>query len=76
LALGYYDGIIGQYWLELHKDKVDYYEKKIECVDDKGVIRSIKGEKTPIVVRKISTMQAKNSVCKGCKGYSFMSLKP
>jgi hypothetical protein len=27
LTLGYCDGIIGQYWLELHEDKVEYYEK-------------------------------------------------
>jgi hypothetical protein len=39
--------------MELHKAKVDYYENKVECVDDKEVIRSIKGENITIVVTKI-----------------------
>jgi len=30
LALGSYDGIIGQDWLELHKTNVDCYEKKVQ----------------------------------------------
>lgn len=30
LALGSYDGIIGQDWLELHKANVDCYEKKVQ----------------------------------------------
>jgi hypothetical protein len=43
VELGDYNGIIRQYYLELHKGMIDYYEKKIECVDNEGVIRNIIG---------------------------------
>lgn len=41
LDFGSYDGIIRQYWLELHKSKAVFYEKKIECINDEGLARSI-----------------------------------
>jgi len=51
LALGANDGIIGHYFLELHKAKVHYYDKKFECIDDEGMVRNIHGEKIHIAVK-------------------------
>jgi hypothetical protein len=44
LALAYYDEIIAKCYLEIHKDKVDFYENKIKCVDENDSVGSSKGE--------------------------------
>lgn len=36
LPLGAYDLLLGMDWLYLHWTKVDYYEKEIKCLDEKG----------------------------------------
>ena len=35
-ALGTYDLIIGMDWLEAHQAMVDFFAKKVLCVDDEG----------------------------------------
>jgi hypothetical protein len=35
-ALEAYDLIIGMDWLEAHRDLVDYFTKRVLCVDDEG----------------------------------------
>ena len=36
LPLGSYSMLWGMNWLYLHRTKVDFYEKSIECLDDNG----------------------------------------
>jgi len=45
---------------------VDYYEKEIECFDDKGTKRALWVKKNPISMRLITIMQAKWSNRKLC----------
>ena len=45
---------------------MDCYEKRVECVDNEGTIRSIQGEKIPSRSSQtdiISARQVKRSVC-------------
>lgn len=51
----------------LHRKKVDFYEKNIECADDNGELRVLQGKKKATSVRMATTMQAKRSHKKGCK---------
>ena len=57
--------ILGMDWLYLHKTKVDFFNKAIECVDDSGEKRTLKGKKKPTTVRMVTTMQDKHSCRKG-----------
>ena len=43
LPLGYYDALISIDWLENHRVKVDYYENILECIDEEGRPRVVKG---------------------------------
>ena len=36
IPLGSYSMIFGMDWFYLHRNKVDFYEKAIECLDDGG----------------------------------------
>ena len=36
LPLGFYDALIGMDWLLMHRAKVDYYDKVVECLGEKG----------------------------------------
>jgi len=36
LPLGSYDVIIGMEWLEVHRAKLDRYNKVDKCINDKG----------------------------------------
>lgn len=42
-TLGAYDVIIGMDWLESHRARVDYFEKKVYCNDDFGNPTTIEG---------------------------------
>jgi hypothetical protein len=55
--------------MEIHKDKVEWDEKKFQCVDDERMIRSIQRENVHVPIGQISLLQANHNVCKGCKGY-------
>jgi hypothetical protein len=55
--------------LELHKAKVEYYEKMVECVDDNGIVRSTQVENILMKTRQIISMHVKHNMHKGCKGH-------
>jgi len=67
LLLGLYIMLLGMDWLYLHRTKVDCYDKAIECVDDNGKPRVLRGKKKATSVRMVTTMQAKHNCRKGCK---------
>lgn len=43
LPLGYYDLLIGMYWLAAYKTKVDCYHKNLEYVNEEGRKMTIQG---------------------------------
>ena len=43
LPLGSYDALIGMDWMENHRAKADYYEKFLECIDEEGRMRLVRG---------------------------------
>ena len=67
--LGSYDLLVGMDWLEKHKEIVNWLEKTIHCIDDEGKVVIEKGKLKPISVRKISTLQLKWTITKGCQVY-------
>jgi hypothetical protein len=67
LQLGSYDVLIGMDWLEKYKVILNCYDKTFTYVDDNGNIINIKGIPRTISIRKISTLQIKICVRKGCK---------
>ena len=36
LPLGSYGILVGMDWLEVHRDKLDYYDKGLECINNEG----------------------------------------
>ena len=66
LPLGSYNMILGMYWLYIHRNKVDHYDKAIECLDDVGERRMLRGKKKPTSMRMVTTMQEKCSHKKCC----------
>lgn len=44
LPLGSYSFLLGMDWLYLHRTKVDFYDKTIECVDDNGEPRDLQAK--------------------------------
>ena len=66
LPLGSYDVLIGMDWLEVHKVKLECYNKTFECLDEEGNSRIMKGIPKVISVRQISAMWLKNFCRKGC----------
>ena len=58
--------LLGMDWLYLHRTKVYFYEKKIECLDDNGEQIILQGKKKAKSVRMVTTMQAKRNHIKGC----------
>jgi len=52
--------------LYLHKTKVDFYEKDIECLDDAKDKIILQGKKKPASVRMDKNMQVKHNSRKGC----------
>jgi predicted aspartyl protease len=69
LPLGSYDILIGMDWLEMHKFLLDYYEKSFTYKDESDITRTIKGICKIVSIRKISTLQLKKCIRKGCKLY-------
>jgi len=67
LSLGSNNMLLGMDWLYLHRTKVDFYNKAIECVDDNGEPRVFQGKKKATSVRMVTSMQEKCSHRKGCK---------
>eukprot|EP00253_Pinus_taeda_P016944 PITA_16944 len=58
--------LLGMDWLYLHINKVDCYEKNIECLDDNEELRVLLGKKKATLVRMVTVMQAKHSHRKWC----------
>jgi hypothetical protein len=69
LPLGSYDILIGMDWLEKHKVVLNCYEKSFTYKDESGVSRTMQGISKPVSIRKISTLQLKKCISKGCKIY-------
>ena len=69
LPLGSYDLLIGMDCLEQHREKVDYYNKSITCLNEDGIKTRIQGIWKEFQVREISTIQLKKSERKGCQLY-------
>lgn len=65
--LGSYDVFLGMDWLCAHSAKVDFQQKRVECVDDDGISREIFGVKRPVSLRMISAMQLRWCMRKGCQ---------
>ena len=51
LPLGSYDILIGMDWLEVHRVKLDYYNKNFECIDEEGNPRVVRGIPKVISIR-------------------------
>ena len=67
LPLGSYDILIDMDWLEQHHVMLDCLHKSILCTDSQANQGKIQGVPKKVSVRKISTLQAKKCIRKGCK---------
>ena len=68
--LGSYDILIGMDWLEMHRGKLDYYNKTFECLNEEGKLRVVRGIPKVISIRQASTMQLKKLCGKGDRLYA------
>jgi hypothetical protein len=78
LPLGSYNALISMDWLEKHQSKVDYYNKVVECFDEQGNPREVKGISHPISIINISALQLRKFFKKGFQVYGvhiFYSIK-
>ncbi len=66
LLLESYSVLLGIDWFHLHRTKVDCYDRSIECLDDNGEQRVLKGKKKATLVRMVTTMQENRSRRKWC----------
>ena len=71
LPLGSYSMLLCMDWIYLHRTKVNFLDKAIECVDNNGEKRALQGKKNPTIVRMVTVMQAKCSCRKGCVIFSI-----
>jgi len=62
LPLGSYNLLLGMDWLYLYRTKVDCYDKAIECLDDNGEPRVLRGKMKTTLVRMVTTMQANKDI--------------
>ena len=56
LPLGSYDALISMDWLEKHRAKVDYYDKIMECINEKGELIKVQGKTQIVLIRRISSL--------------------
>jgi hypothetical protein len=68
-ALGVYDLIIGTDWLKSHQDMVDYFTKRVLCVDDEGRPVEIHSVRRQVSLRFISIIKVKQCMRQGCRLY-------
>jgi hypothetical protein len=68
-TLGAYDLIIGMDWLGAHRALVDYFTKRVLCVDDEGRPVEIQGVRGKVSLCFISTMKVKRCLRQGCLLY-------
>jgi len=74
LPLWSYDVLLGMDWLYSHKEKLNFYEKKLECKDEEGNANFVKSIRKPVLVRKISGLKLKEFSWKGCPLYAIQVL--
>ena len=67
LPLGSYDVLIGMDWLEIHQMVLNCFEKTFTYLNDKGERITLKWIPRKVSIRKISALQMKKAVRKGCK---------
>jgi hypothetical protein len=53
-------------WLEAHRAMVDYFTKRVLCVDDEGRPVEIHGVRRKVPLHFISTMKVKRCMRQGC----------
>ena len=70
LPLGSYDLLIGMDWLEQHRVILNCYDKTFTCINNDGKSINVKGIPRRTTIRKISSLQLKRDVRKGCKAYA------
>ena len=70
VPLDSYDILIGMDWLEVHRVKLDCYNKNFECLDEEGNPRVGRYIPKAISVRHISTKQLKKLCRKSCILYA------
>ena len=58
--------LLGMDWLYMHRTKVEFYEKCIECLDDNGKHRILQHKMKATPIRVVTSMQEKCSCEKGC----------
>jgi hypothetical protein len=58
-------------WLERHKKGLDCYEKSLIYKDENNTFRTVQGIHKLVLVSKISTMQFKKCMSKGCHIYAI-----
>ena len=52
LQLGSYDILIGMDWLEVHRVKLDCYNKTFECLNEEGKLKVVRGIPKVISIRQ------------------------
>ena len=62
--------------LETQRVKIDFYNKKFECMDEEGKPRVVRGIPKVISIRQISAIQLKKFCRKGCRVYAAHVLDP
>ena len=72
LPSGSYDLLIGMDQLEKYRFILNYYDKTISCLDDKGNTIAVKGILRKVTIREISALQMKISVPKDAMFLLFM----
>jgi hypothetical protein len=56
-------------WIEKHKVILNCYDNSLTYRDENNTVRTIQGIRKPVSVRKISAMQFKKCMNKGCQIY-------
>ena len=57
-------------WLEQHRVVLNCFDKTFTCINNDGELINVKGIPRKIAVRKISALQLKKDVRKGCNNFS------
>jgi len=73
-TLGSYDLIVGMDWLEAHWAVLDCRGKILHFLNDEGQSMVLHGNKRPVSLRFISSVQLKRSLRKGCQMFAVTSL--
>ena len=69
LSLGSYDMLIGMELLEQHRVVLNCFDKTFTCVNNDGETINVRGIPRKIAIKKISALQLKRVVRKGCKSF-------